>query len=140
MEIKDIEKLKNKIYSPKQVLAHFVVASKDILGDTGERLVVGLIQCFIKNANNKMILESLSRTSLRKITNYWELSIGQAIAYGYVVFSNLQFENENFTEEKITDKFVYEMQFYSPDNITDFVIRQFREKNINIDRWLNNSQ
>ena len=61
---------------------------------------------------------------MEKIKNYWGLSIGQAIAYGYIVFSNLNFENKSLTEDEITNMFVFEMQIYSPDNAVEFVERK----------------
>lgn len=79
---------------------------------------------FIKNIKNKDVLENVNIKSLEKIKNYWGLSIGQAIAYGYIVFSNLNFENKSLTEDEITNMFVFEMQIYSPDNAVEFVERK----------------
>ena len=82
----------------------------------------------MENINNRAILENANVKSLEKIKNYWSLSIGQAVAYGYIVFSNLKFEEKDFKEKEITDMFVYEMQLYSPDNAVEFVER--KEKGI----------
>ena len=79
---------------------------------------------FIKNIKNKDVLENVNIKSLEKIKNYWGLSIGQAIAYGYIVFSNLNFENKSLTEDEITNMFVFEMQIYSPDNAVEFIERK----------------
>lgn len=79
---------------------------------------------FIENIKNKDVLENVNIKSLEKIKNYWGLSIGQAIAYGYIVFSNLNFENKSLTEDEITNMFVFEMQIYSPDNAVEFVERK----------------
>ena len=45
----------------------------------------------------------------------------QVIAYSYIVFNNIIFEEKPLTEEKITDMFVYVMRLYSPDNAVEFV-------------------
>lgn len=89
-----------------------------------KNLIDKLTSVFIKNIKNKDVLENVNIKSLEKIKNYWGLSIGQAIAYGYIVFSNLNFENKSLTEDEITNMFVFEMQIYSPDNAVEFVERK----------------
>lgn len=89
-----------------------------------KNLIDKLTSVFIKNIKNKDVLEKVNIKSLEKIKNYWGLSIGQAIAYGYIVFSNLNFENKSLTEDEITNMFVFEMQIYSPDNAVEFVERK----------------
>lgn len=138
MELNEYKEIKNKRYSPKEVLANLVIASKFVIGIKGESLVIALGEEFIKNVNNKNVLEKLNSDSLEKIINYWSLSIGQAIAYGYIVFNNIIFENKELTEKEITDMFVYTMRLYSPDNAVKFVIEKFRKDNIEIDRWVSN--
>lgn len=128
MEFNEYNEIKNKVYSPKEVLAHFLIASKEVIGESGKNLIDKLTSVFIKNIKNKDVLENVNIKSLEKIKNYWGLSIGQAIAYGYIVFSNLNFENKSLTEDEITNMFVFEMQIYSPDNAVEFVER--KEKGI----------
>ncbi len=91
-------------------------------------MVSSLENTFIKNINNRTILEKVDITLLKKIENYWSLSIGQAMAYGMIVFFNLGFENKEFTEKEITDMFVYVMKLYSPDNAVEFVRTKFNAK------------
>ena len=124
MELNDYKKIKNKRYSPKEVLAHFIISNGDIVSKEFKSMVASLENTFIKNINNKNILEKVSTKSLEKIINYWSLSIGQAIAYGMIVFYNLGFENKEFNEKEITNMFVYVMRFYSPDNAVGFVVRK----------------
>ena len=128
MEFNEYKQINNKRYSPKEALAHFVVASKEVIGESGKNLIEKLTNIFMENINNRAILEKVDVKSLEKIKNYWSLSIGQAVAYGYIVFSNLKFEEKDFKENEITDMFVYEMQLYSPDNAVEFVER--KEKGI----------
>lgn len=124
MEFYEYNEIKNKVYSPKEVLAHLLIASKEVIGENGKNLIDKLTSVFIKNIKNKDVLENVNIKSLEKIKNYWGLSIGQAIAYGYIVFSNLNFENKSLTEDEITNMFVFEMQIYSPDNAVEFVERK----------------
>lgn len=128
MEFNEYKQINNKRYSPKEVLAHLVVASKEVIGENGKDLIEKLTAIFMNNISNGAILEKVNIKSLEKIKNYWSLTIGQAVAYGYIVFSNLKFEDKNFTEDEITNMFVYEMQLYSPDNAVEFVER--KEKGI----------
>ena len=124
MEFNEYNEIKNKVYSPKEVLAHLLIASKEVIGESEKNLIDKLTSVFIKNIKNKDVLENVNIKSLEKIKNYWGLSIGQAIAYGYIVFSNLNFENKSLTEDEITNMFVFEMQIYSPDNAVEFVERK----------------
>lgn len=128
MEFNEYKQISSKRYSPKEVLAHLIVASKKVIGESGKDLIEKLTSVFMENINNRAILEYANVKSLEKIKNYWSLSIGQAVAYGYIVFSNLKFEEKDFKEKEITDMFVYEMQLYSPDNAVEFVER--KEKGI----------
>lgn len=128
MEFNEYKQINNKRYSPKEVLAHLVVASKEVIGENGKDIIEKLTAIFMDNISNGAILEKVNIKSLEKIKNYWSLTIGQAVAYGYIVFSNLKFEDKNFTEDEITNMFVYEMQLYSPDNAVEFVER--KEKGI----------
>lgn len=128
MEFNEYKQISSKRYSPKEVLAHLIVASKKVIGENGKDLIEKLTSVFMENINNRAILENANVKSLEKIKNYWSLSIGQAVAYGYIVFSNLKFEEKDFKENEITDMFVYEMQLYSPDNAVEFVER--KEKDI----------
>ena len=128
MEFNEYKQISSKRYSPKEVLAHLIVASKKVIGENGKDLIEKLTSVFMENINNRVILENANVKSLEKIKNYWSLSIGQAVAYGYIVFSNLKFEEKDFKENEITDMYVYEMQLYSPDNAVEFVER--KEKGI----------
>lgn len=128
MELNEYKQIKNRRYSPKEVLAHFIISNGDVVNKEFNSMVSSLENTFIKNINNRAILENANVKSLEKIKNYWSLSLGQAVAYGYIVFSNLKFEEKDFKEEEITDMFVYEMQLYSPDNAVEFVER--KEKGI----------
>ena len=128
MEFNEYKQINNKRYSPKEVLAHLVVASKEVIGENGKDIIEKLTAIFMDNISNGAILEKVNIKSLEKIKNYWSLTLGQAVAYGSIVFSNLKFEDKNFTEDEITNMFVYEMQLYSPDNAVEFVER--KEKGI----------
>lgn len=121
MKFKEYKEIKNRRYSPKEVLAHLVISSENIVNKNVESLTNSLEQVFIENISNQNILEKLELNVLEKITNYWSLTLNQAMSYGYIVFNNLIFEEKEFTQEKIADMFVYAMRLYSPDNAEDFV-------------------
>ena len=128
MELNEYKQIKNMRYSPKEVLAHFIISNGDVVNKEFKSMVASLENTFIKNINNRTILEKVDITLLKKIENYWSLSIGQAMAYGMIVFFNLGFENKEFTEKEITDMFVYVMKLYSPDNAVEFVRTKFNAK------------
>lgn len=127
MEFKEYKEIKNIRYSPKEVLAHLVVSSGNVANKNMEDLINSLEKVFVENINKKDILEKLEISLLEKITNYWSLTLNQAISYGYIVFNNLMFEEKEFTPEKITDMFVYAMRLYSPDNAERFVAEKFED-------------
>lgn len=127
MELNEYKQIKNKRYSPKEVLAHFIISNGDVVNKEFKSMVASLENTFIKNINNKTILEKVDITLLKKIENYWSLSIGQAMAYGMIVFYNLGFENKEFNEKEITDMFVYVMRLYSPSNAVEFVREKFKK-------------
>ena len=124
MELNEYKQIKNRRYSPKEVVANFVAGAKSFIGVTDKNLISKIGEQFVKNFNNKNILECLSINSLEKITNYWSVSIEQAISYGFIVFSNLSFENKEFSENEIVEMFVYVMKVYSPDNAVEFAERK----------------
>lgn len=126
MELKEYKELKNRRYSPKEVLAHLIMSSDNVVDKNIEGLQNSLEQVFIQNVNNKNILENVDVKLLEKIINYWNLTLNQALSYGYVVFSNLLFEEKKFTPEQITDMFVYVMRLYSPDNSEEFVNKKIK--------------
>lgn len=127
MELNEYKQIKNMRYSPKEVLAHFIISNGDVVNKEFKSMVASLENTFIKNINNRTILEKVDITLLKKIENYWSLSIGQAIAYGMIVFYNLGFENKEFNEKEITDMFVYVMRLYSPSNAVEFVKEKFKK-------------
>ena len=127
MKFNEYKQIKNKRYSPKEVLAHFIISNGDVVNKEFKSMVASLENTFIKNINNKTILEKVDITLLKKIENYWSLSIGQAMAYGMIVFYNLGFENKEFNEKEITDMFVYVMRLYSPSNAVEFVREKFKK-------------
>ena len=75
----------------------------------------------MQNYNNKGILENVKLELLEKITNYWSLTLNQAMCYGHIIFNNIIFENKKITPEEVTDMFIYVMRLYSPNNAEEFV-------------------
>lgn len=125
MDLKEFEKIKNRRYSPKETLAYLVISTNNATEKDIEKLVTMLKEELVKDINRSDLIDKLKLASIEKVINYWSLSIEQIIAYGYIVFNNLVFEEKPFTEEKITDMFVYVMRLYSPSNAEEFVNRKF---------------
>lgn len=115
----DLKIIENKKYSPKEALAYFVVSARNVMNKNLENHITSLKEELLKNTNNKQILENLNSDSLERIINYWSLSVSEVLAYGYIVFNNLLFEDKELTEKGIADMFIYVMRIYSPSNVME---------------------
>lgn len=121
MNMKKFNEIIKRKYAPKEALAYFVISANKSADVNADKLVDTLINELIQNNNRKELMDKLKLDSIEKIINYWILSMEQVIAYSYIVFNNIIFEEKPLTEEKITDMFVYVMRLYSPDNAVEFV-------------------
>ena len=121
MNMKKFNAIIKRKYAPKEALAYFVISANKSADVNADKLVDTLINELIQNNNRKELMDKLKLDSIEKIINYWILSMEQVIAYSYIVFNNIIFEEKPLTEEKITDMFVYVMRLYSPDNAVEFV-------------------
>ena len=127
MKLNEFEKIKNMKYSPKEALAYFIITIKYSQEKNVDSLVATLKEELVENPNTSNLIDRIKWTSIQRITNYWSLSIEQVIAYGYVVFNSLIFEEKNFTEEQVTDMFIYVMRLYSPDNAVEFATNKLKK-------------
>ena len=127
MKLNEFEKIKNMKYSPKESLAYFIITIKYSQEKNVDSLVATLKEELVENTNRSNLIDRIKWTSIQRITNYWSLSIEQVIAYGYVVFNSLIFEEKNFTEEQVTDMFIYVMRLYSPDNAVEFATNKLKK-------------
>lgn len=125
MELKEFEEIKNRRYSPKETLAYLIISVKKAKTKSMQNFVTILKEEIIKDINKSYYMDKIRRELLEKIINYWSLSIEQVIAYGYIVFNNIAFEEKPLTEDKIADVFAYTMRLYSPDNAEEFVKNKF---------------
>lgn len=125
MELKEFEEIKNRRYSPKETLAYLIISVNKAKTKSMQNFVTILEEEIIKDINKSYYMDKIQRKSLEKIINYWSLSIDQVIAYGYIVFNSIAFEEKPLTEDKITDVFAYTMRLYSPDNAEEFVKNKF---------------
>ena len=121
MNMKKFNEIIKRKYAPKEALAYFVISANKSADVNADKLVDTLINELIQNNNRKELMDKLKLDSIEKIINYWTLSMEQVIAYSYIVFNNIIFEEKPLTEEKITDMVVYVMRLYSPDNAVEFV-------------------
>lgn len=115
---------KNK-YSPKESLGLLIIANENVSLKEMDNLILSLEQILLQNKSKSEILEHINVDLLSQIDNYWELKKSQVIAYGYLVFNHFRISNEELNDENITNNFVYQMKFYSPDNAVEFVERHF---------------
>lgn len=122
--------IKDRVYSPKEALAYFIVSERKAKEKNVDNIVTILKEKLIRNIENKDIVEKIELTTFEKITNYWALSIEQVISYGYIVFNTLKFEEEPFTEEKICDMFNYSMRLYSPNNAVDYFKSKLKQNEV----------
>ena len=127
MKLNEFEKIKNMKYSPKEALAYFILTIKYSQEKNINSLVATLKEELVGNTNKSNLIDRVKWTSIQRITNYWSLSIEQVIAYGYVVFNSLIFEEKNFTEEQVTDMFIYVIRLYSPDNAVEFATNKLKK-------------
>ena len=67
MEFNEYKQINNKRYSPKEALAHYVVVSKEVMGENGKDLIEKLTGIFMDNISNGAILEKVNIKSLEKI-------------------------------------------------------------------------
>lgn len=121
MNMKTVEEIIKRKYTPKEALAYFVISANKTTDTNVDKLVDALIKELIQNNDRKKLMDKLKLDTIEKIINYWNLSMEQVIAYSHIVFNNIIFEEKPLTEEKITDMFVYVMRLYSPDNAVEFV-------------------
>ena len=127
MKLNEFEKIKNMKYSPKEALAYFIITIKYSQEKNVDSLVATLKEELVENTNRSNLIDRIKWTSIQRITNYWSLSIEQVIAYGYIVFTSLIFEEKDFTEEQVTDMFIYVMRLYSPDNAVEFATNKLKK-------------
>ena len=121
MELKEYKEIRNKRYLPKEVLGYLIVSAENVTDKNLESLIVSFENELLRHMKDKNILEKLDENLLKKIINYWNMSISQAVAYAYIVFHTIMFEEKGFSRENIADMFAYTMRLYSPDNAEDFV-------------------
>lgn len=121
MNIEKYKKEKRRRYSPKETLAYFIVISKKANEKSINNFQNYLSSELLYHLNDNDIIFEIDSNLLEKIINYWSLTRSQVVAYSYILFDNLIFENKDFSEENITDMFVYLMRLYSPSDAEEFV-------------------
>lgn len=117
MEVNEYRELKNRKYTPKAVMEYLVISSDNITDKNIESLMNAFENELFRNMNNKDTFRKWDKV----IENCWNLSTNQALAYAYLVFDALIFEEKDFLSKTIADMFVYMMKFHSPDNAEDLV-------------------
>lgn len=126
MKLNEYREIRNKRYSPKEILGYLIASVENVTDKNMESLIVSFENELLRHMKDKNILEKLDENLLEKITNYWSVSISQAVAYAYIVFHTIMFEEKGFSKENIADMFIYTMRLYSPDNAEDFVRQKIK--------------
>ena len=121
MILEEYKKIKNKKYSPKELLAYLIISIKNTKEINLNKLLKSFEKQLLENLNNKDIYNKIDSKLLYEIKNYWDLSTKEILAYAYIVFYILTFEEKELTEKQILITFIYVMRLYSPGNALDFV-------------------
>lgn len=115
----------NNKYSTKENLAFIIYTYKTMNFETRDSFMNILNELLEKQQNKNEILDKVEKNKLCVLKDHWELSELQVLAYGFLVFNHFQISKEQVTVEKIIDNYMYQLNFYSPDNAVDFVNEKF---------------
>lgn len=126
-KFEDLRKIENKKYTVKQALAYYIVSFNNSKENDFENLMKKLIEVLIDMPNENKILEQINAELLVEIKNYWTLTLDQVTAYGCIIFHNLSFKNQEFSENDILQEFIYTMRLHSPSNAEDFVNEKLKK-------------
>lgn len=126
-KIEDLKKIENKRYSVKQALAYYIVSFNNSEEKDFESLMKKLIEVLLDMPNENKVLEQINSELLVEIKNYWTLTLDQLTAYGCIVFHNLAFKNQQFSEKDILQEFIYTMRLHSPSNAEEFVNEKLKK-------------
>lgn len=127
--MKKIDKIENKRYSVKQAISYYIVAFRNTEKKTRFKSIMSeLLIDLLEIPQQDKILEKISPNILEQIKVYWSLDIDQVVSYAYIVFYNLTYTRQEFTEKDIVSECKYVMQLYSPNNAEEFVNRQLEHK------------
>lgn len=125
--MKEINKIENKRYSVKQAISYYIVSYRSSDKKTDFRNIMSeLLIKLLEIPEQDEVLDRVSIDTLEKIKLYWSLNLDQLVSYAYIVFHNLTFTNQEFTENDIVSESIYVMQLYSPNNAEEFVERQMK--------------
>lgn len=123
-KIEDLKKIENKRYSVKQALAYYIVSFNNSKKKDFESIMKMLIENLIDMPDENKVLEQTKSDLIVKITKYWSLTVDQVVSYAHILFYNLTFAEQKFTEKDILSEFTFVMRLYSPSNAEEFVERQ----------------
>lgn len=128
--MKEISKIENERYSVKQAISYYIISYRNTEKKTDFKSIMSeLLIKLLEIPEQDEVLVQVNIDILEKIKAYWTLNLDQVVSYAYIVFHNLTFTSQTFTENEIVSECKYVMQLYSPNNAEEFVERQIKRNN-----------
>ena len=100
-KFENLKNIENKKYSVKQALAYYIVSFNKSKEKDFESLMKKLIEILIDIQDENKVLEQINRDFILEIENYWTLTLDQVVSYAYIMFYNLTFAGQSFTDKDI---------------------------------------
>ena len=102
-KFENLKNIENKKYSVKQALAYYIVSFNKSKEKDFESLMKKLIEILIDIQDENKVLEQINRDFILEIENYWTLTLDQVVSYAYIMFYNLTFAGQSFTDKDILE-------------------------------------
>lgn len=115
----------NNKYSTKENLAFIIFTYESMNFETRDSFMNILNELLEKQQKKNEILDKVDKDKLSVLTDHWELSEMQLLAYSFLVFNHFKISKEEITVDKIIENYLYQKNFYSPDNAVTLVERNF---------------
>ena len=115
----------NNKYSTKENLAYIIFTFKSMNFETRDSFMNILNELLEKQQKKNEILDKVEKDKLSVLTDHWELSEMQLLAYSFLVFNHFKISKKQVTVDKIIDNYLYQKNFYSPDNAAQLVNEKF---------------
>ena len=127
MKKKEIEKLLNKQYSVKQMIAYFIVGFENASDKQDMKGILNSIAETIVKVENTKVLDMIDIQTISKVDYYWNLNVEQVLSYGYLIFERLLKAKQIINVEDIMKEFLVIVKLYSADNAVECVDNKFKE-------------
>lgn len=125
MKKKEVEKLLDKRYSVKQMIAYFIVGFENVVDKEDMKGILNSIADTIVKVENTKILEMIDIQLVAVVDYYWNLNVEQVLSYGYLIFETLLKAKQIIRIEDIVKEFLVIVKLYSADNAVECVNKKF---------------